>query len=469
MTWSWNTVLLYLAVGGMQGSWLTLALLILFKKLGADSLPWSGILLFYPISFILNLSFLNWQRVRKYSLIFCAGAGLIGYAGFMAFLMISGSMLPGESGLTLIWQSINPYHPGFLLLVTAGVLWGLGCRLGSLRVSFTTLLSEFQFGLVILLLALFAEQKLEMHQTHLVPLILCFFSFALLGAGVAHGREHAGWTSSRYLSSWIAFLVIAIALILITGLLITVLVSPSFIQFLLALLYQAGSLLLGFLAKILRFLINLLPLPDSTLPVSAPVPRPAPKPEDWSPFFLISDSTREVMRVLWTLMVSSLLAVALWRVSSQVLDWLRRRMGTLAGEEVEPLPGAFRADLRILLTWILDILSLKWLYRLLRKKKRSEQKINSIRQIYMKLLQWSAARGCGREVAQTPYEFLPRMCANLPEAKEDFVFLTSQYVAVRYGPKGTAEEVFEEAKSRLQNIREIEARQKKRKKKDLER
>ena len=199
------------------------------------------------------------------------------------------------------------------------------------------------------------------------------------------GDEHAGWTSSGFFSTWFVFLFVAVALVLSAGLLITVLASPAFVQFLLSILYRAGEFLLGVLGRILGF-SHKPPAAAGTL-AAAPPPSspPASRPEDWSPFFLISDSTREILRVLWTLMVSSLLIVALWRISSQILDWLRRRMGTANGDEVEPLPGAFRADLRILLLWVLDTLSLKWLFRLLTKRKRRSRESDSLRQSYIRL------------------------------------------------------------------------------------
>ena len=136
-------------------------------------------------------------------------------------------------------------------------------------------------------------------------------------------------------------------------------------------------------------------------------------------------------------------------------------MGTATGDEVEPLPGAFRADLRILLLWILNTLSLKWLFRFLARRKRRSRESNSIRQSYIRLLQWAAAKGCRRDISQTPFEYLPRLLDFLPEAREDFVFLTRQYVRARYGASPPAGEVFEEVKHRWENIQRVEARRKK--------
>jgi hypothetical protein len=468
MSVNWQTLLLPIALGGMQISWLVLPIFIFNTKWTGSSLPWFGIFLFYPVAFGLNRFFQNRKRLRKYSLPLCAIAGIAIYGAFLGSLMIMDLLPKTHSWIFRIVRSGNPQNPEFFFLITAGVLWGLGYRLASLKISSTALLSELQFGLAILFVALFVEQKSAMNFPHLVPLILFFFSFALFGAGIAHGRDHAGWTSNRYLHSWIGLLLTAIALVLSAGLIIAVLVSPSFVQFLLSLLYQAGKWVIEVLAKILRFLLGFLPPPESTI-LPPPVPAmPRPKPEDWSPFFLFSDSVREVLRALWTIMVSSVLLVALWRVSSQILDWMRRRMGNMAGEEVEPLPGAFRADLRILLTWILDALTLRWLFRWRQRKKRMDVRADSVRQVYRRLLKWSGAKGCGRDMAQTPFDYLPRLLEFLPEARQDFTFITHQYVQSRYGSLALPAHIFEKVKGCWRNIQRIEAAQRKRQKKRSE-
>ena len=38
--------------------------------------------------------------------------------------------------------------------------------------------------------------------------------------------------------------------------------------------------------------------------------------------------------------------LALWRISSSIFGWLRRRLSSMAGAEFEPMPGAFKTDFR---------------------------------------------------------------------------------------------------------------------------
>ncbi|MBP1718616.1 MAG: hypothetical protein H6Q43_2054 [Deltaproteobacteria bacterium] len=460
-------ILSRLSLGGMEMAGFALFLLFLDRKAAGDSLPWLVILLFYPIAAVLNISLRSRIRRWKHFLLLNGIGGLMVFGILLGFRVLLVRAPGFESGVELAARILNPDQAEFWIFLTSGAAWGLGCRLALLKNSFSILFSEFQFGLALLFIALFVEHHLQLNLPYLVPLNLFFFSFALIGAGLAHGNEHAGWTSNRYFGTWVVFLLVAVALILSAGLLITVLVSPAFVQFLLSLLYQAGEFLLGILGRILRFFLSLLPSPDPSLFPPPPPSQPVPRPEDWSPFFLISDATREILRILWTIMVSSMLLVALWRISSQILDWLRRRMGTSTGDEVEPLPGAFRADLRILLFWIFDTLSLKWLFRLLARRKGRGRESNSIRQAYTRLLQWAAAKGCRREISQTPFEYLPRLFDFLPEAGEDFIFITRQYVQARYSISPPAGEVLEEVKHRWENIQRMKDRERRKDKKKM--
>jgi len=458
-----STILSRLSLGGMEMAWFAIFLLFLNRKAAGDSLPWLIILLFYPVAGVLNLSLRGRIRSWKHLLL------LNGIGGFMLFGILMGFQVlldrpPGsESGMELAVRFLNPRQAEFWVFLASGAAWGLGCRLALLKSSFSILFSEFQFGLATLFIALFVEHRLQLKIPYLVPLSLLFFAFALIGAGLAHGNERAGWTSSRFSGTWVVFLLVSVALILSVGLLITVLVSPAFVQFLLSLLYQAGEFLLGVLVRVLKFLLSLLPVPEpSPYPLPPPTSKSDLRPEDWSPFFLISDATREILRILWTIMVAAVLVVALWRACSQILDWLRRRMGLSTGDEVEPLPGAFRADLRILLLWIFDTLCFKWLFRILARRKRRIRGSDSIRQAYARILQWAAAKGCRRETSQTPFEYLPRLFDLLPEAREDFSFVTRQYVQARYGISPPDGEVGEEVKHRWENIQRTGDRERKR-------
>jgi len=61
------------------------------------------------------------------------------------------------------------------------------------------------------------------------------------------------------------------------------------------------------------------------------------------------------------------------------------------------------------------------------------RRISSIRAIYRRMADWAASARLPRNVAQTPYEYQRVLALWLPEAGEDFAFITNHYVLVRYG------------------------------------
>ncbi len=106
----------------------------------------------------------------------------------------------------------------------------------------------------------------------------------------------------------------------------------------------------------------------------------------------------------------------------------------MAGAEVEPLSGAFKADF---LSWLkrilLKLLGVKVSFRLGQKSKSLLPEIASVREIYRRFLRWAAAGGYPRRSSQTPYEYLHALSSLIPEAREQLSFITQQYVDVRYG------------------------------------
>lgn len=458
MNGTWISLAARISLGGLQLSWFAPLLLVLNRRVAEDSLPWPGILLFYPLAAALSGALRPRIRRGKYLLL----AHLL--LGFSALGVLAGFFAGGapaaepHSLSAAAARFFNPRQPDFFLLIASASAWGLGARLALLQISFRGLLGEFQFGLALLFFALFAEHNLEMDLPHLVPLALLFFFFALFGAGIAHGQERAGWTANRFFGTWIGFLLFSVALVLAAGLALAVLANPAFLQFLFSLLYRGGELLLTLLGRLLRLLMSLLPAPEPAFP-PPPLPSPpAPMPEDWSPFFLISEATREILRILWTLMVVSVLLVALWRISSQIMGWLLRKAAWADGEGAEPLPGAFRADLRLFILWMLKTLSPRRLFRFLTRGKRPPAHSASLRQVYIRMLQWAAARGCRRGLAQTPFDFLPRLGEFQPEARDDFAAITGHYVRFRYGPSSPEAEMIREVNRRWENIRQTERR-----------
>jgi hypothetical protein len=146
---------------------------------------------------------------------------------------------------------------------------------------------------------------------------------------------------------------------------------------------------------------------------------------------LFPEWLRNAIRLGWSILMISILVFAMWRMFSQIFSWMRRRFGGRAEAEYESMPGAFRADfLGFLKRLFYRILGLKLVRRL---KKVEAPEISSIRQIYRQLLSWAATQGYPRLAFQTPYEYLYRLKAALPESREPLEFITQSYVSARYG------------------------------------
>jgi hypothetical protein len=125
---------------------------------------------------------------------------------------------------------------------------------------------------------------------------------------------------------------------------------------------------------------------------------------------------------------------------------------------VEPMSGAFLDDLLHLLK-ALFLLASRF-FRLLSRPFRQERRgpalspeISSIRAIYGRMLDWAAAAGHPRNAAQTPYEYLHVLAQWLPEAGEDFAFITNHYVLVRYGDRFPSHDTLGQVKATWEKLK----------------
>jgi hypothetical protein len=317
------------------------------------------------------------------------------------------------------------------MVLSTAILWGLGWRLARARTHFSAFIGEFQFGLAIFLIGFFLDANWGRKSLVLIPAALSFFPLALLGISVSNGSEQTSWLASPNKRFWLGFLFLSIGLILALGLLVSVAVSPSVVDFLLSLLARAGLWILDMIGNLLHLLASLFPPPKpGSLP---PALQMAPgKAVREHAFELFSESTREVMRFIWGAGFFTLIMVALWRICADIFEWLRRKLGGMEGAEVETLPGAFREDLLELLKRILLLFRIKWPWRGRKKSLSLLAETEFVRRVYRQLLQWAATRGCARHLSQTPMEYLQNLLQWLPEGQSDLTFITHQYVRARY-------------------------------------
>ena len=175
-------------------------------------------------------------------------------------------------------------------------------------------------------------------------------------------------------------------------------------------------------------------LPEQGGEVVLPPPMPAPDMETSESFrlFRMSEEMRSILTIILAIIWSGIVIMAIWRVSSQIYNWLKRRSGDMEGMEVEHLKGAFWADLLMLLNRFGTAVK-----RLLRRFLMRERPVElpgaiMIRNTYRQLIRWAASRGYPRASDQTPYEYLGILAAVLPDAYDDLNLITRHYVQVRY-------------------------------------
>jgi hypothetical protein len=451
----WVAITLYTAVAGLEVSWFWAILDLLDQKAVNGSLPLLFLLGFYPLAFVFHrmLCRLSWKKAIPLGCL--AWTALILLLGKVHFFAHTGWEDPQwlrafGNALARMFHSLTPEA---LAVMTSAVFWGFGCRLAYVRIHFATLVGEFQFGLAILLTLFFLNAQWELTTATLIPLTLAFFLFALGGIALSHASEREGWVWGHYRHRWFAFLLLTIGFILGIGWLISVVVNPSLIELILSILAMAGQWIWTWIVRLFIFLGELIPLPKpGELPPAARLPQmkgPAEKP-----FILFSDSVREVIRFIWGAGVISLLLIALWRVSSQIFDWFRRKMGGTGDAEVEPLPGTFREDLLNFLKKLLRIFGVPWPFRRGTRPEPLLPGAELVRKTYRQLSAWAAKKGHGRNPAQTPYEFLQRLTLWLPERRGDLTSITEQYVRTRYGLSAPTERGLEELQQSWQRVRQ---------------
>jgi len=434
MKLDWHQGILYVTILGMEGCMLYALITLLNEQVADARLFILGLLLLYPAAFGFNkiIQRLRWHKGWLYTISWLVWAG--------AMLLMVKVQLFNDSGFSdPAWLHAVPqamaqlpytFEPALLILVSSILLWWLGLRLAYLKVNFAISVSEFQFGLVILLIILFVASQLNATLADSVPTMIAFFVFALLGMSITHAQEGTSWLSGLGQGHWSGLLALSISLIIIVGLLISSVVTPDFLQLFLNVLKWIWEGIL----KIIAFLASLFPQSEPGEPPPAMPAMPETEPSQGFQMWTIPEPLRSNLRLGWMIMIMSIIFLALWRTLSQVFSWLRHRLAGMAGAELEPLPGSFKADF---LNWlkriILKLLRVKLPSQLARKSKSLLSELTPVRQTYRQLLHWAATAGFPRSTSQTPHEYLSMLADLLPEAEGDLDFITQQYVRARYG------------------------------------
>ena len=435
---------LYTAVAGME-------LCCFYSALGTVALmalrgfpPILWLLSFYPVAFVYNSGLQASLRSRIYLYGLCWFGWIIWLTAlFKLQFLDESSFFDAQwviSCLRSIFQLQNALNAEQITLISSIVLWWCGRRLSLIQIESSTVLSEFQFSMAIFLIILFIESQWDGQTPRLVPVILAFFLFSLFGMAAAHGQDARGWITSIYRNHWLGFLLFYVVLIMGAGLFLGAVIKPDLLKIMVSSLKTAWEWVASIISELIAFLINLFPgFDQGALPPVGPKPIPEMEPSAFVKLFRIPESVRKVSGFVMACIWIALILLALWRVSTQIFQWLRQRLANGEGAEVEPISGAFREDLIRLFKAVIKLLSkwmglLGWPFGRAAGRRNLSPAARTAREVYRQMLLWAASRGCPRDPSQTPHEYLKRLLEWLPEGKGELGFLTDHYVNARYGP-----------------------------------
>ena len=429
----WHQIVVYLSLLGLEGCWL-----YAFVLMGVTGIPESNLsapllMVFFPLSFIITVLFdrTGWHRIARQVVVWlCWVAALL--------LMVKMHLYPQTAWPDTSWLLSIPlsiahifyaFEPPLLVLLASVVLWWMGERAARSQADFARLLTEFQFGLMLMVLAFLIASAAQIKLQGVVGLSLIFFSFSLVGVSTAHARENKSWSASLQQGHWGWLLALSICAILAIGLAIATIVSHDLLQ----LMVDGIKWLWGIILKILLFLASLIPDTGGTIEPLPEMPVPGAEGGDNSQLFKMSDEVRSIITIVMAVIWSGIIILALWRISSQIYAWLARRGGRMQDVEVERLKGAFWTDLLNLLKHIAGLFP-QFLRRLGGREKKTELPAAvHIRNTYRQMTRWAASRGYPRPIHQTPYEYLGVLATALPDACDDLDLITQHYVQIRYG------------------------------------
>jgi hypothetical protein len=442
-------------IAGLEACWLYALLHLLHAKIGAAA-PGAGILGFYALSYAYH-AWIPWPRRRR---LLRELTGWLLWAvllfGWTAFAhAVQGGWAGPPLSRTL---AVFAWPAGLLATAAAGGLWFMGRRLGSLGTDFALCLGEFQFGLAMLVTIYYADAQFGIPLEPLLPLTVLYFVLGLTGLSISREEVGTGHTDGAPQRGRFGPLAASLGIILLMAFWIFFVITPDLLARGLSVIVEIGRAFIRVLAWLIGFLASLFPAPD-TGPIQTPPPMGSPKHGDaldLAHWLVMPESVRMVGRILVGAAWIILFLLPLWRISTDILQWLRKRAGFTQGSESEALKGAFREDLLRIIGAIREkFLALVRCFRPRAGRAALDFGTAGVRQAYRLLLGWAAAAECRRDATRTPDEYLVALEAWLPEARGEFAFITGQYVRARYGPGPVEEGTLRELDLCLRTVRRL--------------
>ena len=433
------------AVFGMEITCLYLLLQVANRTVN-ERLSVMGLLVIFIVSFMIFKSFGYLIKSRRLINLIC---WIIGWP-LIFLITLKIQLFPQIPIDDLTWMNSIPlafvkiltsFDPVLLLILSSAVLWRLGARLATKTWDFPAVLSEFQFSLIVLILNFFIAHLTSTELKLALPLTLVYFAFGLIGIAIARDHENRWWSSSLKQWHWPVMLLFSVGLILLVGMLIGIFLSPELLQLIikgLKWIWHVFDIFMQWLATLIPHSLN----PDETL--GAPeMPGGQIPPEDETfhfPEWLVS-----TFKIFWTVLVVSLLIIAIWRITSYIMAWMLRTASN---------SGAVHESLRVnpWREWWNSIKRFLCSFKI-KKRQPVEKSLSTpeaflIRQIYAQWLRWMTKAGFPRKQAQTPLEYQSEVEGIFGNQQEAVKEMTHQYMLVRYGAASPSSNEIERIKEK---------------------
>ncbi len=427
-----RTLIATAAVAGLELAWLCTLLHTAARGMRLE-VPVSSLLVMYAASFVVGLGL---RAAFRSSRVATLVSWLVWPLATLVLLLVL--FYPAAGPADASWTSMTvealkgiPVEAGaavFTVPVT-GLLWWLGARLANSRMTYETVVTEFQLGLAVLAGSVFIGYLVGVDQSAAVLTAILFVGLGLVGSAATRTDDGNTLRFFRQGGAWWGMLLVSVGLVLLLGLVVGILFTPEAMQF----IARGIRALWGLIERVLDATAGLF----SSSPAEMEIP-PAPEmlpPQDEGQGFSwgLPEGWLRPSRIVYGVLVGGLLLVVIWRVVSQLFDWVRRRAGH-GGVEVESLPGAFRLDLARLLhqilTWVGGLFAFG---RLSRRGRGGPPCATAVRRVYADMLRWGAESGFPRGSSQTPFEYQQTLCMALPVHRTDVTLITASYVRVKYG------------------------------------
>ncbi|MBN1857153.1 MAG: DUF4129 domain-containing protein [Dehalococcoidia bacterium] len=346
-----------------------------------------------------------------------------------------------------------------LLFFGSGLAWFLGRRLASQPISYSRLLGDFQFGLIMLLSAFLVGHGLGQGLHRPILLSLAFFGSSLSGMAIARGVIETNSKTSLSRGHFTGTILTLVGIVSVLGLLIGMALTPDVLRVLLDAVRYVGHLF----AEFMKWLASFIPEPDidPTAPAESATGDDSALREFYRslPFPAL---LRRGLRIAWIIMVLGMLVAALWQLCAQVLAWLRRRMDIGEDAELESLDMGFLSELAAFLRHIaarLRAMAVRMLNAVLRIGR--QDKPDTVRAVYVRFVKWANKKVLPREPWQSPREYMTSLAEFLPTASPDLATVTEAYVLARYGRHNPTSDVVDDIAEACKRIRKTSRRVKK--------